>query len=271
MTPDKGFFVSESWRLGRRTLTLQKRLKVGIFAGEILCLGDEQVKIVIISDLHANLEALEAFPETYSELWVLGDLVNFGVNPAEIIEFVKGNAAVVIRGNHDQAVGYDEEPRCIPRYQRMAEFTQRYTASVLTEAQRQFLRDLPLQRKLQRQKTEFYLCHAKPSDMLYGFLPPDSPEWIQEVQPLETAVVLVGHTHVPLMRRIGEKLIINPGSLGQPTGKPEACYAVWEDGVFQLKTYSYPVGRTVAKVRALSFPQDVTEDLVHLLENGSLR
>lgn len=46
-----------------------------------------------------------------------GDLVNFGVNPAEIIEFVKGNAAVVIRGSHDQAVGYDEEPRCIPRYQ----------------------------------------------------------------------------------------------------------------------------------------------------------
>lgn len=228
------------------------------------------MKIVIISDLHANLEALEALPETYTELWVLGDLVNFGVNPAEIVEFVKRNAAIVIRGNHDQAVGYDENPHCILRYQRMAEFTQRYTNSVLTEAQKQFLRDLPLQRKLQRQKTQFYLCHAKPSDMLYGFLSPDSPEWIHEVQPLETDVLLVGHTHVPLMRRIGESLIVNPGSLGQPSGKPEACYAVWEDGVFQLKRYFYPVGRTIARVRALSFPQDVKEDLARILENGSL-
>lgn len=228
------------------------------------------MKIVIISDLHANIEALEALPESYTELWVLGDLVNFGVNPGEIIEFVNRNAAVVIRGNHDQAAGADEDPRCIPRYQRMAEFTQRYTASVLTERQRQFLRDLPLQRRLQRQKTEFYLCHAKPTDPLYGYVPPDSPEWIQELKPLETDVLLVGHTHVPLMRRIGESLIVNPGSLGQPSGKPEACYAVWEDGMFQLKTYSYPVAKTVAKVRNLSFPRDVEEDLVHILESGSL-
>jgi hypothetical protein len=55
------------------------------------------------------------------------------------------------------------------------------------------------------------------------------------------------------------------------TGKSEACYAVWEDGSFQLKTYSYPVEKTVAKVRALSFSQDVEEDLVHVLRNGTLR
>lgn len=72
------------------------------------------------------------------------------------------------------------------------------------------------------------------------------------------------------MRRIGEKLIVNPGSLGQPSGKPEACHAVWEDGVFQLKTYSYPVAQTVAKVRTLSFPRDVEDDLVHILATGSL-
>ncbi len=228
------------------------------------------MKIVIISDLHANLEALEALAESYTELWVLGDLVNFGPDPAEVVEFVRERVTVIVRGNHDHAVGYDTDPRCIARYQKMADFTRKYTASVLNEGQKQFLRDLPLQGKLRRQNTHFYLCHAGPSDPLYGYIPPDSPEWNRELEALHTDVLLVGHTHVPLMRLIGEKLIVNPGSLGQPTGKPEACYAVWEDGSFQLKTYSYAVEKTVAKLRTLSFPQDVEEDLVHILRNGTL-
>jgi protein phosphatase len=230
------------------------------------------MKIVIISDVHGNYEALHALPETYTELWVLGDLVNFGPEPAEVVDFIRENTSIVIRGNHDQSVGYDEDPRCIPRYQKIADATRRYTARVLNEEQKQFLRDLPLRRELRRQNTRFYLCHAKPSDPLYGYSAPDSPDWIAEVQRLQTDVFLVGHTHMPLMRRIGERLIVNPGSLGQPaTGKPEACYAVWEDGSFQLKTYSYPVEKTVTKLRALSFSQDVEEDLVHILRNGVLR
>jgi putative phosphoesterase len=228
------------------------------------------VKIVIISDLHANHEALEALPETYSELWVLGDLVNFGPDPASVVDFVRDNADALIRGNHDQAVGYDEDPRCIARYQRMADFTRRYTASVLSDAQKEFLRNLPLQKRLRRQNTNFYLCHGRPSDKLYGCLPPDSPEWSREVQALQSDVLLVGHTHVAMMRRLGESLIVNPGSLGQPRGKPTACYAVWEDGSFQLKTYVYPVEKTVAKLLTLSFPQDVQEDLVHILRHGTL-
>ena len=230
------------------------------------------MKVVVISDLHANREALEALPETYAELWVLGDLVNFGPDPASVVDFVRNRADVIIRGNHDQAIAYDQDPRCVERYRRMADFTRRYSASVLNKEQKQFLRTLPLQRKLRRQNTNFYLCHAMPSDLLYGYIPPDSPEWNRELRKLETDVLLVGHTHLPMMRRIGESLIVNPGSVGQPlSGKPDACYAVWEDGSFQLKTYSYAVESTVAKLCSLAFPQDVEEDLVHILRNGKLR
>jgi putative phosphoesterase len=230
------------------------------------------MKVVIISDLHANREALEALPETYTELWVLGDLVNFGPDPASVVDFVRNRADVILRGNHDQAVAYDQDPRCAERYRRMADSTRRYSASVLNEEQKEFLRTLPPQRTLRRQNTNFYLCHAKPSDPLYGYIPPDSPEWSREVRKLETDVLLVGHTHLPMMRRIGERLIVNPGSLGQTlSGKPDACYAVWEDGLFQLKTHSYRVESTVAKLHSLSFPSDVEEDLVHILRTGTLR
>jgi protein phosphatase len=230
------------------------------------------MKIVIISDVHGNYDALRALPETYTELWVLGDLVDFGPEPAEVVDFIWRNAAIVIRGNHDQSVGYDEDPRCIARYQKMADATRGYTARVLSEEQKQFLRGLPIQQELRRQNTRFYLCHAKPSDPLYGYSAPDSPDWVAEVATLQTDVLLVGHTHLPLMRRIAKHLIVNPGSLGQSmTGKAEACYAVWEDGSFELKTYSYPVEKAVAKVRALSFPQDVEKDLTYILRNGALR
>lgn len=229
------------------------------------------MKIVILSDLHGNYEALRALPETYDELWVLGDLVNYGPEPAEVLDSVKEKTPVVVRGNHDHSIGYDEDPRCTARYQKMADTTRRYTASVLNEEQKKFLRDLPLRAELRRQNTRFYLCHAKPSDPLYGYCAAESPDWVSEIRAISADVVFVGHTHTPFMRRIGECLIVNPGSLGQPkTGKPDACYAVWQDGSFQLKSYPYPVGKTVEKLQALSFPRDVEHDLVTVLQTGSV-
>ena len=56
----------------------------------------------------------------------------------------------------------------------------------------------------------------------------------------------MGHTHTPFVRRVGETIIVNPGSIGQPkTGRPFACYAVWEDGDILLKEYEYPIAETI--------------------------
>jgi protein phosphatase len=55
------------------------------------------MRIAIISDLHGNLEALESFPEAYDELWVLGDLVNYGANPHEVIQFLANRARLHLR------------------------------------------------------------------------------------------------------------------------------------------------------------------------------
>jgi predicted phosphodiesterase len=58
------------------------------------------VRVPIVADLHANPGAIRALPSDYDRLWVLGDLVNYGPNPAEVIEFVREKAAIVVRGNH---------------------------------------------------------------------------------------------------------------------------------------------------------------------------
>jgi protein phosphatase len=229
------------------------------------------MKIVIVADIHANLDALRALPEGYDELWVLGDLVNYGPEPREVVEAVMAKAAAVVRGNHDHAVAHDDDSRWSPRYRAVAEATRRYTSSVLSAAQKEFLRGLPLQARVERDGTAFHLVHARPSDPLHGSCPGDAEEWVGEVEALSADVLLVGHTHVPFVRRIGDKVLLNPGSLGQPrAGSPDASYAVWQDGRFEHRSFRYPVEATVEKLKALSFPRRVEDDLVGILRTGSV-
>jgi putative phosphoesterase len=229
------------------------------------------MKIAIVSDLHGNYEALLSLPEHFDELWVLGDLVNYGPDPAAVVDFVRSHSSVVVRGNHDHSLGYDVDPRCSARYQKMAEITRRYTASVLSKEQKEFLRQLPLKLESKRLDTRFYLCHAKPSDPLYAYCPEQSEEWAHELEHVKEDALLVGHTHTPFIRRIGNRVVVNPGSLGQPkTGRPDGCYAVWEDGAFQLKSFPYDVDKTAGKLKTLGFPKEVEKDLITVLQTGSL-
>jgi len=229
------------------------------------------MKIVIVSDVHGNFDALSALPEKYNELWVLGDLVNYGPDPGAVIDFVKSKAWLIVRGNHDHAVGFNEDPRCSTRFREMAEATRRYTDSVLSFGHKHFLRHLPLLAETKRGSTRFYLCHAIPSDPLFGYCEADSSQWVEEVESVDADVILVGHTHVPSVQSFGSRLVVNPGSLGQPkTGSPEARYAIWENGKIELKSYSYPVEPAVAKVQALPIQDTLRDELSAILRTGEI-
>jgi putative phosphoesterase len=229
------------------------------------------VKIAIVSDIHANLAALRAFPENYDELWMLGDLVNYGPQPAETVQLVRRLAAAAIRGNHDHAVAFREDPRCSPRFRKMAKETQKVSESLLGMEQKRYLKELPLQVELERGGARFYLCHATPTNPLHSYCQAESERWVQECAALAADFLLVGHTHLPFLRKIGKCTVVNPGSLGQPkTGKPEACYAVWNDGAIQLKSFKYPVGETIARIRDLGLSSLVENHLIHVLRSGGL-
>lgn len=229
------------------------------------------MKIVVISDLHGNFDALSALQESGDELWVLGDLVDYGPQPREAVNFVRGHAAAVVRGNHDNAVGFDVDPRCNPRYHAMATATMQFSTAELDEEAKEFLRGLPKTRILERDGKRFLLCHAIPSDPLFGYCPQDSERWQQEVESIQADYLLVGHTHTPFIRPVGQTTVVNPGSLGQPkTGKPDACYAVWEDGQFELKQFSYDLERTLERIQHMPVPADIQRDLSTVLRIGSV-
>ena len=228
------------------------------------------MRVLIVSDLHANLEAIRALPSDFDRLWVLGDLVNYGPNPAEVIDFVRENAAMVVRGNHDHSVGFDEDPRCSPRFRAMAEETRRYTHSVLNDEQRRYLRNLPLKATVAAEGIHFLMCHAVPSDPLFEYRREESPLWLADEVGPAIKIELVGHTHIPFRRSLETRSVVNPGSVGQPKhGRTEACYAIWQDGKLSLGSAAYEVEQTVEKLRRLSLSAAVFEDLAFVLRNGS--
>ena len=229
------------------------------------------MRVLIVSDLHANLEAVEALPSDFDQLWVLGDLVNYGPNPGEVMEFVRARAALVVRGNHDHAAGFGEDPRCSARFRAMAEETGWHTQSVLSEEQRGYLRGLPLTATVTADGHEVLLCHAAPSDPLYEYRREVSPLWLADAVAPAITVQLAGHTHVPFQRLLGTRRIVNPGSVGQPKhGRPEACYAVWRDGTITLGSAPYDFERTIEKLQGLPLSREVFGDLTYVLRNGEI-
>jgi protein phosphatase len=228
------------------------------------------VKIAILSDIHANLEALRSVTGSYDELWVLGDLVNYGPEPSEVVEFIRKNATLVISGNHDFAVGRGADPQCSPAFRAMSGAMQRYTESVLGEEQKAYLRQLPSSTRRDVGDRRFFLCHATPSDPLFRYGPAESSFWAEEIASVDADVVLVGHTHLPFILDIGTQRVVNPGSVGQPKhGRCEACYAVWEDGEITLRSRSYDVETTVAKLLALPIDKRIANQLAAVLREGS--
>ena len=228
------------------------------------------MRIAIISDIHGNLEALEAITEPWDELWVLGDLVNYGPNPSEIVDYIRRNATVVVRGNHDHAIGYGVDPRCSAPFREMARAMQAYSESVLSDEQKAFLRELPLTADRTVAGRRFFLCHAVPSDPLYRYCPQGAPGWAMEASGVDADVILVGHTHLPFQATLDGCQIVNPGSVGQPKhGLPEACYAIWEDGQFLLKSQPYDTAETVGKVLSLPVGKPIANQLAGVLTRGA--
>ncbi|HEY7307307.1 MAG TPA: metallophosphoesterase family protein [Bryobacteraceae bacterium] len=232
------------------------------------------MRILIVSDLHGNAPALDVLPKAYDQLWVLGDLVNYGPDPGTVIDFVRKHATIVVQGNHDYAIGCHKDPRCSEPYRKAAEIMARFTERELSNDDKKYLADLPVSATVEVDGSRFFLCHATPSDPLFSYCPAESNQWSIEVKTTESDVILCGHTHIPFIREVEGVRVANPGSLGQPkTGRPEACYAIWENGQITLHSVPYDYKGTVAAIRALTalgVPSSVKQMLIHVLESGGV-
>jgi len=236
------------------------------------------MRYLVLSDIHSNLEALEAVladAPPHDAVLFLGDLIGYGPNPNECVDRVRElpNLTTLV-GNHDlAALGRLDLELFNPDARRAAE----WTAEHLRADVRDFLN--ALEAKLQT--SEYVLAHGSPRDPVWEYMvaahqgPPNFREF-------RAPVCFVGHTHVPRafeeipngrksrvdvtlpdagdVTRLdtSDRKILNPGGVGQPrNGDPRAAYGVWdsERGTFTFRRVPYPFEETQEKILAAGLPE----------------
>lgn len=232
------------------------------------------MRVLVVSDIHGNWEALRAVAacERADRVFCLGDIVDYGPRPVETVGWVREHAEVTVRGNHDTAVALGVSCRSAPAFRRLSEETRRLTVPMLSEEDRRFLAGLPVRASIELDGVRIELLHAAPADPLYQYLPAsDVDGWRRAVAGIDADIVLVGHTHLPVVLELGGKRMVNPGSVGLPRdGDPRACYAVLEDGHPVLKRAAYEVEETVKDLRRWGLPEDVTSSLEATYRGGKV-
>jgi putative phosphoesterase len=229
------------------------------------------MRILVVADIHANWAALQAINEPHDVCLVLGDLVDYGLEPGPCIAWARQRAHYIVRGNHDHGAAQDIRVAGRNGFRYLTSVTRPLTRERLTPEDRTFLSRLPLTRMVTLNDTRFLLVHATPRDPLDEYALPDVDFWARRLQGVEADVVCVGHTHFPYVLEVGDKLVINPGSVGQPRdGNPDAAFAVIEDRNVDLKRKPYPVEETIRTIEDSSLPGPAKTLLAEVLRSGNM-
>jgi putative phosphoesterase len=209
------------------------------------------MRILVLADVHANWPALQAIQEPYDACVCVGDLVEYGPHPGEVVDWVRQNVARCVRGNHDHGTAQNVDIQGVGGFRFLTMATRKPTIKALSPADRKYLATLPTLDLFTLGGKKFALVHASPRDPLDEYVPPNAEAWGQRIAGLNVDYVLVGHTHQPFRMTVGNTMILNPGSVGlQRDGNPKARYAVIEDGMVTLKEVEYDIDATVQAVYA---------------------
>jgi putative phosphoesterase len=230
------------------------------------------MKLLVVSDIHANRPALRAIREPVDAVVCLGDIVSYVPSPRECLAWVRERAAHVVRGNHDTALADGTAPGVAAFKRTLALATLERHRHLVAEEEVAWLRTLPTELSFRCDDYRFHAVHASPADHLFSYrLTPDldDEELKKEVAEVRADIVLVGHTHLPMSRGAWTKVVLNPGSVGQPLdGDPRASYAVIEDGVAEIRRVEYDVEETVVGIRRMGLAGEVADALIATLRTG---
>ncbi len=239
-------------------------------------------KIAVLSDIHANLPALEAVWRDLEalapdEVYHLGDLVGYNPYPEEAVDFVRRRGLPGIRGNYDLAVAakvpdpasaYLKEPISPNGWA-----AYRWSESHVPENDREYLLGLPERIDLEIEGHRLTLVHGSPDDVR-EYLYPDTPEerLAEAVASAGCDLLLCGHTHRPMIRKAGRGLVINPGSVGKPKdGDPRAGYLVLTltpDGIEpEIRRVEYDLATVARTILATDLPEVMATSLQKGLSN----
>lgn len=245
------------------------------------------MRILIISDIHANVTAFQTVLEharnQWDTIWFLGDLVGYGPDPNECVQELQKHSHIALSGNHDQAVLGNLD---IKSFNREAKYAITWTHEALSSESMSYLQSL----SSKQIEGNFTLAHASPRYPVWEYIL-DPLTASENFNWFETDFCLVGHTHVPIIfeerlngfRRVNvrqpsyaprqeafslgpERLIINPGSVGQPRDSdPRAAYALLdtEAMTWSYQRVSYPIREVQERMEKFGMPKRLVNRLAY--------
>jgi diadenosine tetraphosphatase ApaH/serine/threonine PP2A family protein phosphatase len=242
------------------------------------------LRYLIIADVHANLEALDAVLSAADGRWdralVLGDLVGYGASPNEVIERLRAlDPVATIRGNHDKAACGLEDGS---NFNHVARVAATWTYDMLTPEHRTYLRELPAGPRAIDDHVE--ICHGAPFDEDHYIF--DADDALRGLATSTRQLCLFGHTHLPvvfhyenetfdgfvpegdqpttLTLEAKARYLINVGSVGQPRdGDPRAGYGIYDADELTISMYrlAYPVDGAQRRIMAAGLPASLANRL----------
>jgi predicted phosphodiesterase len=234
------------------------------------------MRALVLSDLHANLEALRAVledarPRGWDQVWVLGDLVGYGADPEAVVAEIRAlEPAVIVRGNHDRAACGDLSTE---EFNPAARSAVQWTQAALGAASLEYLRSLPAGPR--PAAPGVWVAHGTPVDENEYLL--DEETAGRQFEAFDFSLCFVGHSHLAFVysRRgarlercapppaeglrlwPGDRHLFNPGSVGQPRDRdPRAAYAMLDTAQGRVEHYrvAYDVGAAAGKILTSGLP-----------------
>lgn len=206
------------------------------------------MRVAVLSDIHANVQALEAVMADAVEqgcehVFCLGDLALAGPSPVEVLDYVMAQPTwTVIQGNTDKMIAnYGEEVKSfLEEHAPIMANAIEDDVNLLDDSYRAYLEQLPPQLSLEVEGCSILLVHGSPRRNDEDILPEMPIEEIEEIiSGVGEKLILCGHTHIPCGYQTNSgQTVVNVGSVGRPmTEKPRACYVVadFENGSFEIR------------------------------------
>jgi predicted phosphodiesterase len=243
------------------------------------------MRFAILSDIHSNLAAFQSVLQDIDRrggaecIWCLGDVVGYGPDPVECISLLRQYDPICVAGNHDWGA---LEKIDLREFNSEAAAACRWTGQQLGPDEAEYLTGLSLTQR----EGEFTLAHGSPREPIWEYLL-STESALVNFGYFDSTFCLVGHSHVPLAFELspdgtdcrlrdlapdkplpieGSRLIINPGSVGQPRdGDPRASYALYDSdqGTVLNCRVEYDISATQEKMAAFGLPQRLISRLAH--------
>ena len=214
------------------------------------------MRILVVSDIHANWPALAAIHEPHDLCFCLGDLVDYGPDPALCVRWAMEHAHHAVRGNHDHGVSQAVAVTGEVGYRYLTRVSRPLMWGALGPEERRYLIRLPLTLRVTLEGRRFLLVHATPRDPLDEYVMGNPDLWARRVRDAGADIICVGHSHMQFHLLADGVVVLNPGSVGQPRdGDPRASYAIIDGDHIELKRVAYSIDETIARVEASDLPE----------------